>query len=113
MNTMKADYMTGSYQQTYDRQQEVRARNKERNQKSRRNYPIWDELRLEHYARRMKRREYLRYLHLARAFVSNRKYLEVEQSVRQGNEVNLDFLMDVLEDYGYVPNAAYVERWFK
>lgn len=111
MDYMKMDYMTKAYLQKYDRQQEVKAARKERN--SRRNWPHYDELRMEHYNQRQGRKVLLRHLHLARSFVQEQKYKCVENMTRQGNEPDLDLLLAVLYQYGYEPNPSYVERWYK
>ncbi len=107
---MKLTYMMAAQGQRILRGQEVRARNKAR-KASKTNYPTWGERRESLYQARQGVRTELRYLHLARAFTGSVPYLTVEQSTREGNEVDIDYLQDTLNDFGYYPCPTAIAMW--
>lgn len=110
---MKFNYCLNSERSKVMRKMEVKCRDNQRKADVRgtTNYPTWGQRRQDIYVERMKARLEQRYIHLARALVKGQSYLEVEQSTREGNEVNTEYLMAVLNNYGYRPDVAYVASW--
>lgn len=90
---------------------ENKAKKKAKSQRG--NFPLWDMRRQEAYSERMRVRNISRYIHLARAFVDQKDYLKVEQSVREGNEPKVYEIMDTLRVFGYYPEEAFVANWLK
>ncbi len=79
--------------------------------KYRGNYPKWQERMTEVERNRMYLRVQSRYLGLARAFLKDKHYSYVENKTREGNEPDVEILLDELNAWGYTPEPHYVERW--
>lgn len=83
------------------RKQEVKLRDKRRNSKSLSNQDFLNEAREEAYKVRQCVRTEARYLHLVRAYLSGHDYHEIEGSVRDGNKIDIFYLLSYFEAYGY------------
>ncbi len=114
-NEMKIQFLVNSEEQRILRKQEVRSRNKQRKAKARQvNHNFHDINRVNLYAERMLLRREQRYLHLARAFWQGTPYRSVEQTTREGNEPNLDRLVNAIEHWGDIAHLTpYVEMWLE
>ena len=105
---MKLAFMAGSDAsrtlRKWERKCVVRAR---KNTEAGRNYPEWNEKRENFYTGRMKLRQGLRILHLARAYLKGLDYKQVESSVREGNEPDPMWIAREIAEYPYEE----VEAW--
>ena len=75
------------------------------------NYPTWQERREGYYQQRLALRSVSRYLGLVNALVKGRDYRSVENQVREGNEVEVDLLLEELNAWGFTPPKAHVKEW--
>lgn len=77
------------------------------------NNSFFNELREEVYAERMAVRKDARAVHLAKSFLSNKDYKQVEQSTREGNSPDIEKVYDVLCFFGLsdVFSEYDIEEW--
>ncbi len=84
---------------------------KKAKKQERTNFPKWDLRRRDAYGERLLLRKEQRLLFLARGYMVNKNYLDIENSVREGNEVNARDLQHEVNSWDIPATQADIEDW--